>query len=254
MKILVGSSAAKISTTGFKSRNFDVDIWTDVPTSKEKNLDIGIFPTDILESFEEKSKQTEVATVNDLTTIKLSHLPYDVLWKKHSRDYLVLKMNYGGKINQKLYDKLRVHWCNHYGNKPYLSLYKTKDSFFDDFVSKQFDHDYLHELVSYPNKPIYTECLKDGEQVAIDKEKFNVMLHNKKIQMFREEMCVIALERWVIPSKHEISFLDAWSRSVHKTVTRLTKGWASEFICENLESFIKPDKLEIEHAMKELKL
>jgi hypothetical protein len=95
--------------------------------------------------------------------------------------------------------------------------------------------------------------LKDGEKVAIDKEKFNVMLHDKKIQMFREEMCVIALERWVIPSKGHINYADAWFRSVHKTVTQLTKGWASEFICENLEFFIKPNHREVKFALDQIK-
>ena len=108
-------------------------------------------------------------------------------------------------------------------------------------------------MIAYPDKPIYIECLKDGQDVAIDKNKFDGMLHDKKVKMFREEMCVIALERWVIHSRNSIPFTHAYHKSLHKTITRLTKGWASEFICENLESFVRPDNKEVEYAIDYLK-
>lgn len=254
MKIIVGSRALIHHLPNFKRNNPDLDIWSDGPIEKCPNVDVSLIPTEILDAFSDNSKNLGIATPEDVMTIKLSHLPYDIFWRKHSSDYLVLKMKYGYEVNYSLYEKLKPYWKEKHGNKTYLSLYKTKDQFFDDFVEKKFEHDWLHELVAYPNKPIYTECLKDGQQVAIDKKKFDGIIHDKKIKMFREEMCVIALERWVIPSKKEISFIEAWSRSVHKTVTALTKGWASEFICENLELFVKPNLNDVKYLMSELYL
>lgn len=58
--------------------------------------------------------------------------------------------------------------------------------------------------------------------------------------MFREEIATIALERWCIPSKGRISWYRAHIYAVRKTITTLTKGWATEFILMNLRMFIVP--------------
>lgn len=87
MKILTGSKAAKTHILSFRSGS-DTDLFS---THKQVGLDSGCFPVELLSLFEEESKQSEVATLNDLLTIKLSHLPYDIFWHKHMNDYLVFK-------------------------------------------------------------------------------------------------------------------------------------------------------------------
>lgn len=255
MDIIIGSTAAKRHIPTFKRQyDSDLDLWTDVQRDRE-GMDLSVMPSDILEAFEEESKVKGYATLNDLTTIKLSHLPYDIFWNKHLNDYLIFK-KYGGKINQELYKRLKVYWKDFHGNKPYLSLYRTKDAFFDDYVTKPHDHDYLHELVAYPDPPVYTRCLKDGEQVAIDKAKFDALPFDQQVKMFREEIVVIACERWILNPKvkNRIPYIHAYGKSLHKTVTALTKGWASEFICENIEHFLKPSRKETEHLFATLKV
>lgn len=251
MKILVGSKAAKTHIQSFRDGS-DTDVFS---TQEHKDVDGGVVSLELLSLFEEESKQTGVATLNDLLTIKLSHLPYDIFWHKHMNDYLVFK-KYGATINTELYVALQQHWKEVHGNKSFLSLYRTKDSFFDDFVKKEYDHDLLHELVAHPNVPVYTLCLKDGEGIAIDKNKFDILSFKQQVKMFREEINVIACERWLIPTKHSgiISFRQAYSKSLHKTVTALTKGWASRFICENLEEFIRPSRSEVEYLIHHCKL
>lgn len=251
LKILVGSKAAKTHIPSFRDGS-DTDVFS---THKQVGLDSGVVPLEILFLFEEKSQQTGVATLNDLLTIKLSHLTYDIFWHKHMSDYLVFK-KYGAIVNQKLYVALQQHWKEVHGNKSFISLYKTKDSFFDDFVKKEYDHDTLHELVAHPNKPVYTSCLKDGQEVAIDRLKFEQLPFKQQVKMFREEINVIACERWLIPTKDSgiISFRQAYSKSLHKTVTALTKSWASRFICENLEEFIRPNRSEVGYLFNHCKL
>lgn len=123
-------------------------------------------------------------------------------------------------------------------------------------MKKEYDHDFLHELVAHPNKPVYTLCLKDGQDVAIDRLKFEQLPFKQQVKMFREEINVIACERWLIPTKDSgiISFRQAYSKSLHKTVTALTKGWASRFICENMEEFIRPNRGEVEYLFNHCKL
>ena len=253
MKVLVGSNAARLWIPEFRIGK-DIDWWSTEVVDGE-NFDTCVIPQNILKLMEEGSLIGGVATLNDLLTIKLSHLPYDILWKKHLNDYLVFK-KHGAQINHKLYITLQEYWKEVHGNKNFLSLYKTKDKFFDDYVVKEQEHDYLHELVSYPNNPIYTLCLKDGEDVAIDHKKFLSLTFEQQVKMFREEINVIATERWLIPTKDSgrITFREAYSKSLHKTVTALTKGWASRFMCENIEEFIRQNRKEVEYMFSVLNI
>lgn len=251
MKILVGSKAAKIHIPTFREGN-DVDYWS---LEKLWNCDSSIIPKEIIPLFEHDSLVNRCATLNDLLTIKLSHLPYDILWKKHLNDYLVFK-KHGAQINRALYVALQQHWENVHGNKSFLSLYRTKDNFFDDYVEKEQEHDYLHELVAYPDKPVYSRCLQEGQEVMIDWDKFLAMPFEQQVKMFREEINVIATERWLLPTKDsgKITFREAYSKSLHKTVTALTKGKASRFLCENIEEFIRPNRKEVEYMFSVLNI
>ena len=251
MKILVGSKAAKIHIPTFREGN-DVDYWS---LEKLWNCDSSIIPKEIVPLFEHDSLVNRCATLNDLLTIKLSHLPYDILWKKHLNDYLVFK-KHGAQINQALYVALQQHWESVHGNKSFLSLYRTKDNFFDDYVEKEQEHDYLHELAAYPDKPVYSRCLQEGQEVMIDWDKFLAMPFEQQVKMFREEINVIAAERWLIPTKDsgKITFREAYSKSLHKTVTALTKGKASRFLCENIEEFIRPNRKEVEYMFSVLNI
>ena len=253
MKVLVGSNAARLWIPEFRIGK-DIDWWSTEVVDGE-NFDTCVIPQNILKLMEEGSLIGGVATLNDLLTIKLSHLPYDILWKKHLNDYLVFK-KHGAQINQALYVALQQHWENVHGNKSFLSLYRTKDNFFDDYVEKEQEHDYLHELVAYPDKPVYSRCLQEGQEVMIDWDKFLAIPFEQQVKMFREEINVIATERWLLPIKDsgKITFREAYSKSLHKTVTALTKGKASRFLCENIEEFIRPNRKEVEYMFSVLNI
>ena len=184
----------------------------------------------------------KIATIDAIYTLKLSHLPWDIKWQKHKSDILRLQ-KLGAKKIVKLYDALIKHWESVNTDKDRLNLYKKKSDFFDDYVPYVYDHDYLHEVVALPDKPIYSLCLKDGQEVAIDKDKFFALPFEQQLRMFQEEVTVIAAERWLIPKrKKKFHWLKAYSLSVHKTVTALTKGWATQFMIDNLDYYIRPNK------------
>lgn len=246
---IVGSTAAKRMFPEWH-RVSDMDVWLDEPYETLKGHDMCNMPTNILEAFE---SQTEYASLNDLYTIKVSHLPYDIFFWKHVQHALVFK-KHGAILNEKLYVLLQEYWKKEHGNKDFLSLYRTKQEFFNDAVPKIFDHDWLHEMIAYPNVPVYTTVLKDGQEVMIDKNKFDNLPFIQKVKMFREEMCVIACERWLLNPAHrgKMPISRAWHMSVRKTTTALTKGYASAFICENLEYFIKPNFKEFKYLWETL--
>lgn len=179
-------------------------------------------------------------TKDALYTLKCSHLQWDIKWDKTKRDILNYK-HQGCKLDENLYKILVRYWEGVHGDKSFLSLKKPKEMFFEDFVEYKYDHDYLHEVVAegFGRKPLYNKCLKDGEQVLTDASKFDSMSFEEQVAMFREEIAVIAFERWIVYGK--MSWFKAHSMSLKKTITNLTKGWASNFIVMNLEHFIKPD-------------
>lgn len=243
--IIIGSTAIKYWIPTFREPS-DLDIMWIKPIN---NADTSIVPDDILKLI---PTSHSYATLDAIYTIKCSHLGWDIKWQKHKSDVLFLK-KYGCKLLQPLYDALVAHWKVEHLNKPYLSLYKTKDKFFDDYVVHEYDHDYLHELIAYPNRPLYESCLQDGQQVALDHNKFLLLDKEKQIRMFMEEICVISLERWFLNPKCKLNLVQCYHLALHKTVTALTKNWACDFIIHNIELLIKPDKAIYNHVLNTLK-
>lgn len=179
------------------------------------------------------------ADLNSMYTLKLSHLAYDIHWWKHMQDLLHMK-KLGAQRDVLLYRALQHWWYEVHGDKSFLNMKKDAASFFNDRVKYVYDHDWLHEVVAYPNPPMYTKCLKDGEEVLIDPSKFDKLkTFDEQVQMFKEEICVIATERWLVHKKG-ITPQRAYQLALHKTVCNLTKGWACEFILTNLECFLTP--------------
>ena len=52
--------------------------------------------------------------------------------------------------------------------------------------------------------------------------------------------------------KSGVGWYKAYILSLKKTITSLTKNWATSFIVLNLECFIKPDYTYFEYALSEL--
>jgi hypothetical protein len=245
--ILVGSKALDIVLGTTKAIKSDYDVVSD---KVEPDCDTIVLPKHIIDMI---PNNYGVATLDALYTLKCSHLSFDVFWKKHKNSVLFMKSK-GAKLIKPLYDVLYAHWCK-VNTKEHLSLYKTKTEFFTDNVTYVYDHDYLHELVSCPNKPAYTHCLKDNCEVAIDKSKFDMLSYEQKLRMFKEEITVIACERWLLNpkciGKHHWS--QAYDMALHKTCVDLTKNWASSFIVENLDFYAKADYSYFEYLLSKLR-
>lgn len=208
-----------------------------VETNLRDGNDCIILPPSIIKLIPEVNL---FATPDAVFTIKCSHLGWDIKWEKHLRDVLRLKLQHQCKIIPELFDALFEHWKKVNGNKPQLDFYKSKIDFFDDAVTKVYDHDYLHVVVSDPFPPMYTRCLEDGCEVAIDRGKFESLSFQNKVRFFKEEIAVIAMERWMIV--HKFPLQQSWRWAVQKVVTALTKDWMTEWLIKNIEQVIVPDK------------
>jgi hypothetical protein len=213
----------------------DVDV---AATYKVPGKDTIVLPQKILALIPEINGY---ATPDAVYTIKCSHLGWDIKWKKHKKDVLTLKHK-GCKIIPKLYEALVAHWKEVNGNKDFLDMYKTKEEFFDDAVPKVIEHDMLHKISTSPYKPIYMDLHENGQEVAIDKNKFDVLPLWKQIRMFQEEIAVIAVERWLINPmcKNKYHWIQAWDKALHKTMVALTKDWMTDFMIEHLSELSVP--------------
>lgn len=197
------------------------------------------------------------ATPDALYTLKVSHLGWDnPQWWKHVQDALLFKSK-GCKLVPELYNALVEHWKVELHGKEFLSLDRTKEQFFNDFVTYTYDHDHLHDLVAYPDKPMYTKILKNDEEVLTCENKFKQLSFEDQVKTFREEIVVIACERWWLTDYwHErgMSWNKAYQLALKKTITNLTKGWATDFIVQNLDHFVIPQFGPFKNVITQLNL
>jgi len=221
-------------------------------TEETKSIDKIVVSKEIYDMLEHEDG---VATLDCVYTIKCSHLFVDNKWWKTKHDILQLE-SMGCEIIKPLYYALIDYWMNVNPPKFNLSLNKSKEEFFTDKVTYVVDHDYLHELVAYPNRPVYERILKDGHEVLVDRNKFETLMFHEQVRMFREEITVIAIERWLInPHWHDkVSWLRAYQLSLKKTIISLTKNWARDFLIMNLKEFVKPDYDYFKHTLKTLEI
>lgn len=248
--MIIGSTAAR---------------WWDVPLGNaDSDLDVMVHDEDMLEDYpfgcDSSIVPVEVyntiynasgyASPEVLLTLKMSHLSWDIKWDKTKRHIITL-LNLGYEPDYDAYVLLKKYWESVHGDKSFLSLKKEKDDFFDDHVVYKYDHDYLHSLVAYPNEPMYTRCLADGESVMTSETKFRGMSHVDQIQMFREEVTVIAIERWLTNDANAgmYSWYESYMMALKKTVTNLTKNWASDFMIMNIRELSTPDYKLFNHAL-----
>lgn len=245
--MIVGTSA--LAFHGVDIEVNDTDIWGTTPSFNGEGVDYHQVPLEVLEMV---WNNTGYVYPEDILAIKMSHLSWDIKWVKTLRHINLLR-NLGYVYNRDLYLYMKEYHTSIHGDKNFLSLNKNNEDFFDDHVEYKYDHDYLHELVAYPHPPMYTNCLKDGEDVLIDHERFlDELSYGEQIRMFREEIAVIAVERWLVFGK--LTWYTAYLAALKKTITNLTKGWANDFIIENIEHFIKPEYKYFSNILKTLEI
>lgn len=172
-----------------------------------------------------------------LMLIRRSHLHRPINFAKHIRVYHELKRYW--KTDQHYYSlllKLTKATKEKYGDRT-PKLNKKKGEFFDDYVTKYYEHDWLHQVTCYYDKPIYTRLQRDSDRVWCDKELWYGLSYQDKVKCVQEECFVIALERYIIPKlenceKHPPPHF-AFSWALERVCTTLTSGFFRHFAIEN---------------------
>lgn len=246
--IVIGSTAAKHHLPEWRQPK-DLDVFTPATKSPEGYDRFEPFWDERLRAW--FGNDARHASLDELYTIKQSHAVWALRngsWDKHMADMLRLE-DIGAILIPELYDILVAVWDDRYGPKR-VDLTQESDEFFADAVKRVYDHDSLHRSVAYtPGRPIYEKCLKDGKSVQMDMGKVWAMPTYRILRMFREEIYVTALERWIVPNDYQYSPGLAYQQAVKKTITSLTKGRSAEFLVDHYRELRKPDINYVEHHL-----
>jgi len=162
-----------------------------------------------------------------LSIIKRSHLWRNLSFQKHITHYhkfmTYKRQDYGYLAEEILQERIRLTMKEFPQGHP--SLNKTVEEFFDDYVQKKFDHDFLHELVAFYDKPLYTRLQRDSTRAWCDKDLWDKLSLEDKTKCVAEETQVIAIERYLVPKEWNYPVKHAYLKSLDKVCTTLCSGW-----------------------------
>lgn len=170
-----------------------------------------------------------------LALVKRSHLWRDLgfdkhitHWNKYLQPVTVFKNNFDED-----YLKRRTAATMQMFPQGHPKLNQTVEKFFDDAVTKKYNHDDLHILYAHHNKPLYTYMQSNPELAWCEKDKWNSFSFDDKIKCVQEEAYVIATERFLVPSGWDYPERLAYFNAVKKICTTLCSGWFRDFAIDN---------------------
>lgn len=190
-----------------------------------------------------------------LAIIKRSHLWRDLSFQKHITHYhkhLAKYRAYFKEVDELILEnRTKLTMAAYPQGHP--SLKKSVKDFFDDYVEKKYNHDYLHELVAYHDKPLYTQLQRDSSSAWCDKDLWDKLSTADKIKCVSEEAQVIAIERFLVPSNWNYAPRHAYLKALDKVCTTLCSGWFRDFAIDNYpEIFNLCDTIKFDNIRKEL--
>lgn len=188
-KILIGSKAIVQHFPNFYRESKDIDYA--IPCGSNYRKDGAEYLVNpILFDYED----SKIISPDNLLSLKLSHLFWDINWEKHIFDTIFLFEN-GAKINKPFLKDMRQYWEKVKSPVRRSQLEMNKEQFFNNAVNNNTEeHDKIHQLLE--DVPAYTKVLKDGCEVELDEGKWNRLSEQEKHDVVFEETAVMAWERY----------------------------------------------------------
>ena len=223
--ILIGGSAIRHWFPSFDREPKDIDYIVDDNENYQNTRIIEHLKNPIISELYKGTGKT-IIEPNDLYTLKASHLCWDLSWEKHMWDLQFLLKN-GCTINPVLFFELYQYWNTYHTKNKRSDLKMTKEDFFDNAINyNENQHDDLHLLIN--PIPVYTLVLKDECEVELDENKFNNLSHEQKMNFVREEVMVMAYERY-----RSKNFRVAYSKMLKKFIINHAPLFSLLFILTN---------------------
>lgn len=245
MKLIYGSTAIKFWFPDFDREPHDLDIITDEVTKNSNNTEY--YWISAFNYLVNNDHQTYV-TPDFLYTIKVSHASWDVNWVKTMKDIEFLKSK-GCVLDKPFYNLLYKEWTKIHGKKNVKLSVKNED-FFNSNISRKYDHDELHLLFKYYERPLNESIRKDLNSPACSEELWNKLSYNDKLKTTQEELFVLTAERFILVDK-PISVNHAIILMLKRMILSTTSGWFNLFIIENFD-ILRSDLGYFKSKLKEL--
>jgi hypothetical protein len=246
MKLIFGSCAVKHWFPDFREPKGDTDYITPEKLKSNREHEYHWVPS--FQYILDYNNDLEYVDPNFLYTIKVSHAAWNVHWDKSMLDIRFLKSK-GCALDKVLYSMLVEEWEIIHGKKK-VNLNKPNEYFFNDAVNRKYDHDQLHEMFKFYDKPLHTKIRKDETKALPDRELFEQLNFEDQVKCALEEIYVIATERFIIP--HNIPKRHAKYKAMKQLVTTMTKGWFNLFLIVNFD-FLLYNVEDERHWMPNLK-
>jgi hypothetical protein len=241
--ILIGSRALQFWEPSLKLKETtDFDVISDSPISGCEFHDAEFLNNHEMKMYQSTNKvilpdgtKCHVMNLTGLAIIKRSHLWRSLNFDRHITFYHKFGLADTLKhdiVNNPLVSKVlerRIHLTKEAFPQGNPNLMLSKEDFFDDFVTKKYDHDFLHELVAFYDKPLYTRLLRNSELAWCEKEKWDSLSDSDKIKCVAEETFVIAIERFMVPNGWKFPSKLAYMKALNKVCTTLCSGWFRDF-------------------------
>lgn len=231
--LLIGSVAAKHWWPEFRAPK-DIDILTPtkivggdsqvcfVETSWHKAADL-IFEANFDSTF---------LDADLLYTLKVSHAEWDIKWDKTMSDIEFMRRK-GCRLMMPVYRALIEVWREEHGRKR-VNMAQPMSTFFNDAVKREYDHELLHELVAFYERPLHESLRPDHGTAWCDKSKFDALSDDDKDKVVLEETLATAIERGRLTSKSKQSEkMIAVSQATKKLITSMTTGWFALYLIIN---------------------
>lgn len=242
-RVLIGSAAIEERAGNLLGRlSKDRDYLTLNPVPGADNVD----GSGILDKY---SFVEEIATLDEVYTLKVSHSPWviDSLsnWYKHLWDVQKLK-EHGAHLIPELHDAAYREWEARRGAKN-VNLDQDKEAFFNNSVKRYYEHDSVHAAVALGSEPAFNKILADGSEVKTSRRKFESLPDFQKRALVYEETFVLSLERDLIPYSIERAepagkgeMYDSYRKQLRLLITQYSKGWWTRWIIEHYQEVFTP--------------
>jgi len=187
------------------------------------------------EFIELKGNKIEVMSLEGLAILKRSHLFREKNFNRNIGLYYTFLRKYMNFSSKEYKDRTKA--TQKMFKSP--SLRMSNEEFFDNPLTKLYDHDWLHTKAAYYNKPLYLQLKTDFSSAWCEKDLWDLLSTEDKFKCAAEEVYVIASERFLIPQKWpKNKELRSYMKALEKVCTTLTSGWFRDFALDNYVEMI----------------
>lgn len=225
--LIIGSTAIKHYYPDFPREPKDIDIV--VLEKQKRNGETEYLQNPIILKYQNSGYLKPEL----MTSLKVSHLLWDINWEKHMFDLQFLLYK-GHNWDLNIVRELREYWHEVLPKVRRSKLEQSKEEFFTNNVNMDTnEHDYLHTLIA--EIPAYTKILKDNCEVELDENKWNNLSFEEKCDVVQEEAYVMAYERW----KH-LNYRIGYKRQLIQNIQKHYPEFIAFFAIQNYIKLEKP--------------